>query len=149
MFAIASVAVPACYLPRLQIDNSIEVWLPHDGAEFKRYQSFLKKYGSDEFVIVAASVADAFAPETLEKQRALAASLRKIEEADKVWDLPGLADELWHGEAGWQSEAQKSPFLRNLILAPDARTVGVFVWLKSLHGPVARRIGMRSPASRL
>ena len=142
VLALASAAIPAFYLPQLQIDNSIDVWLPHGSAEYARYQSFLQKYGSDEFVIVAAAVSDALAPEAIAKQRALASSLRQIEEADKVWDLPGLADELWHGASGWQDEARASPFLRNLVLAPDGKTVGIFVWLKNLHGPAARRIAI-------
>ena len=142
ILSLASVVVPALYLPRLQIDNSIEVWLPHGSAEFKRYQSFLKKYGSDEFVIVAAKVADPFAQETIEKQRKLAERLRKIEEADKVWDMPGLSDELWRGAPGWQDEARKSPFLRNLVLGTNGKTIGIFVWLKNLHGPQARKIAI-------
>ncbi|HLX60400.1 MAG TPA: MMPL family transporter [Planctomycetota bacterium] len=142
LLALVSVVVPAFYLPRLRIDNSIEVWLPRDSADYKRYQSFLKKYGSDEFVIVAARVADPFAPKAIQAQRELAARLRAIEEADKVWDMPGLAAELFPGAANWQDEARKSPFLRRLVLGDDGKSVGIFVWLKDLRGSDARRVAV-------
>ncbi len=139
VLALLSVVIPACYLPGLYIDNSIEVWLPRGSESYRRYQNFLKQYGSDEFIVVAAAVEDPFASETLKLQRQLAASLSKVDGVDRVWDLPSLSDALWGGKAGWEQEARRSPFLRNMVLGPDGKTVGMFIWLKSLHGPSARR----------
>ena len=134
-----SAVIPAFWLPRVQIDNSIEVWLARDSEEFRRYQSFLKKYGSDEFVVVAADAADPFAPEALQYQRELSRRIRAVTGVDRVWDMPGLAAAFWAGKEGWQDEARKSAFLRNVVLGPDGKTIGMFVWFKDLHGPIARR----------
>jgi predicted RND superfamily exporter protein len=123
----------------LYIDNSIEVWLPRGSEAYRRYQSFLQQYGSDEFIVVAAAVEDPFAAETMKLQRELAARLSAVEGVDRVWDLPSLSDALWAGKPGWEQEARSNPILRNLVLGPDGKTVGMFIWLKSLHGPSARR----------
>ena len=137
--ALLSAAIPAMYLPKLQIDNSIEVWLPRKSEAYSRYREFQKQYGSDEFIVVAAETEDPFSPETLELQRKLAAALSGIEGVDKVWDLPSLARALWHGKPGWEDQARKTAFLRTLVLGRDDKTAGMFIWLKTLHGPVARR----------
>jgi len=139
ILAVLSAAIPACWLPRLQIDNSIEVWLARDSDEFKRYQAFLKKYGADEFVVIAVDVIDPFAPQTLQQQRELAKQISAVSGVDRVWDLPGLARAFWADKEGWQDEARKSAFLRNVVLGPDGKTAGMFVWFKELHGPIARR----------
>ncbi len=137
--ALLSVVIPALYLPRLRIDNSLEVWLPRASADYARYKAFLKKYGSDEFVILGAAVNDPFAPDTLDRQRKLAQKLRDVPGVDRVWDLPDLADALWAGKPGWEHDAQSSPFLKNMVLGPDGKTIGMFVFLRDASGPDARR----------
>lgn len=139
ILTLLSALIPAFWLPRLQIDNSIEVWLAHGSEDYQRYQSFLAKYGSDEFVVVAAAVEDPFATETLRLQRHLADQIRATPGVDRVWDLPSLGDAFWAGANGWQDEARKSSFMRNVVLGPDGKTIGFFIWFKDLHGPLARR----------
>ena len=41
------------YLPKIQIDNSIERWLPPSAEELAEYESFLNTFGSDALLIVA------------------------------------------------------------------------------------------------
>jgi len=41
------------YLPKIQIDNSIERWLPPYAKELAEYESFLNTFGSDALLIVA------------------------------------------------------------------------------------------------
>lgn len=138
VMAVLSALIPASFLPRLRIDNSIEVWLPKSSANYKLYQEFVAKYGSDEFMVIAAGVDDPFAPNALESQRTLGEKIRQIDGVDRVWDLPTLAQAIWAGGASWQDQARASPFLRSLVLGKDGKTVGLFVWFKNLKGAEAR-----------
>ena len=136
--ALLSALLPASFLPRLRIDNSIEVWLPKSSVNYKLYQEFVAKYGSDEFIVIAAGVDDPFAPRTLELQHTLADKIRSIVGVDRVWDLPTLAQAIWSGNEGWQEQARASAFLRSLVLGKDGKTIGLFVWFKNLKGAEAR-----------
>ena len=140
LIVLASVVVPLWFLPQLQIDNSIEVWLRRDSSEYQTYRQFLDRYGSEEFVVIGVEVAEPFAPEALRTQRALAEKLGKIEGVAEVLSLPGVARALWGDNAAdWPDRARGATFLNNLLLGPDGKTVGLFVWLDQLPGPDARR----------
>lgn len=137
--ALMSVVIPALWLPKAQIDNSIEVWLRQDSVEFAAYREFLKRFGSEEFVVVAADTSDPLSDQSLAVQRDLAAKLGAVEGVEKVLDLPGVSAALWTNAPNWQAQARQNTFLRNFLLSADGRTVGLFVWLKNLEGPRARR----------
>ena len=142
LVALISAILPACYLPKVQIDNSFEVWLPRNRTEFNRYQEFLKKYGSDEFVVVAMDLDDPFQDQALKYQEHLSLALEALPHVDRVWSLPALAHALYPAGSDWKEKARIHPFLKNLVLGPDGKTAGIFIWFKDMKGAVARRSTM-------
>lgn len=139
ILALLSAIYPASFLPRLQTDNAVEVWLPQKSEAYRVYEKFTQRYGSDEFIVIAAETSAPFSPETLELQTRLAQKLRAIAGVDRVWDLPSLCAALWQNTPGWQDKARASAFLRSMILGRDERTVGLFVFLKKMSGPGAQK----------
>lgn len=144
VLALLSAIYPASFLPRLQTDNSVEVWLPQRSEAYRRYEEFTKRYGSDEFIVIGIETNDPFSAENLEKQKSLATALRAIEGVDRVWDLVSLSAALWREKPGWQQQAKESSFLRNMILGRDGKTAGMFVFMKKLRGPGSQKACVES-----
>lgn len=134
-----SVVVPALYLPHARIDNSIEVWLQSSSTEYHAYRDFLRRFGNDEFVVIAAEMDDPLSDASLALQCELADRLRGIENVERVFDLPSMCRAIWSGKTGWRAEARDSGMLRNLLLGEDGKTAGVIAWLENTQGPTARR----------
>lgn len=135
---ILSALLPAAFLPRLSINNAIEVWLPQGSPERLRYDAFTKRYGSEEFVVIAMETADALSPASLAAQRQLSDALGRIGGVDDVLSLSqfeGLVSRAPHGSAALRDGG----FLRRLLVGEDGKTVGAVVWLRQLPGPSARR----------
>jgi predicted RND superfamily exporter protein len=143
LFVLASAVLPAAYLPRLRIDNSIEVWVRREGEELARYREFLRRFGSDEFIVVALELDEPFSENGLAVQRELAGKLRRVEGVDDVQDLAEIHDILWPGTADWERSARQSPLLKNLLVGSDGKTVGLLVQLEELSGPGSRRRTVR------
>ncbi len=135
----ASLVAPALLLPGLRIDNSVEVWLRRGHPALEQYGRFLARYGSEEYVMVALESDRPTSPESLKEQSALAAELTKVPGVDRVVDLQGTARALFGARNDWTAEARRHPLIRNLLLGPDERTVGILLWLRRLEGPGARR----------
>jgi uncharacterized protein len=142
--AIASAAIPASFLADLHIDNSIEVWVPQKSKSYDEYREFVGRYGSDEFIVLGLEMPDAFADGALQRQSELSQKLRAVNGVEDVWDIPGLSRALWGDAPGWKDQAAKSAFLRNFVVGNTSRVAGMFLWLKPLHGPDARRALMQS-----
>lgn len=143
LVVVMSAAIPARFLPDLRLDNSIETWVPQKSEAYRDYLKFVERYGSDEFIVVGLEIPDPFADVALQRQRELAAKLRAVSGVDGVWDLPALARELHGDAAGWKENAAKDAFLQHSVLGVDGHTAGMFIWLKPLQGPDARRVLMR------
>lgn len=139
LVCLASLAVPAAFLPRMGIDNSIEVWLPQGSESLHRYKAFLNRFGSEEFIVVAATLEDPLSDAALALQERVAADLSAVDGVARVLSIPEMRRSVWSDVADWQTQARQSPILRNYLLGSDGRTVGLFVWLKRLDQPQARR----------
>ncbi len=139
MLLAASAILPLYALTGLEIDNSMEVWLHRDGDEYAAYREFLGKYGSEEFVVVALDTEDPFSPESIQVQRDLAERLKCVSGVRDVLDLPTAAGAMWGKPTEWKRQAKNNDVFENLLLGPDGRTVGLFVFLKPLPGPASRR----------
>jgi predicted RND superfamily exporter protein len=139
VLTLLSAIYPASFLPRLLTDNSVEVWLPQKSPAYRRYQEFTKRYGSDEFIVIAAETDNPFSDESLAIQKRLAAKIRAIPGVDRVWDLASLSNALWPNAPDWKEKARHSAFLHNMILASDENTVGMFVFLQELRGPGSQK----------
>lgn len=139
VLVLASAILPALHVPGLRIDNSIEVWVRREGEALSRYREFLRRFGSDEFVVVALDMDEPFSEEGLAVQRDLASSLHRVRGVEDVQSLAELHDVIWAGNADWETEARRSPLVRDLLVGADGRTVGLLVQLGELVGPRARR----------
>ena len=82
----------ACFLPRMEIDNSVEVWLKPNSKAYQQYQKFLHLFGSEELVIIAAQVDDPFSDAALATQRRLGQQLRGVAGVRRVLDLPTMGE---------------------------------------------------------
>ncbi len=133
----------ACLLPRLTINNSIEVWLRQGSPEYQRYQAFTSRYGSEEFVVIALETPDALAPEAMALQKTLAGEIGKIEGVEDILSLAQFEELIRRGDDG-EYRINDGGFLRHLLLSEDHKTVGLVVWLGNLAGPSARRTTVES-----
>ena len=133
--ALVSVILPACWLRRIETYNSIESWLLRKSPEYRHYQDFLGTFGSEEYVVLAATMEDPFSAESLERQRRLAARLEVLDGVDGVLSLPRFAASVWPDRADWREDALETPFLRNLLLGADSKTIGVLAWFRQGQAP--------------
>jgi len=136
--ALVSLIIPGWWLRRIETYNDIETWLLRKSPEYRRYQDFLKTFGSEEYVVLAATMEDPFSAEGLERQKRLAARLEVLDGVDGVLGLPRFAASVWPDRADWREDALGTPFLRNLLLGPDGKTVGVLAWFRQGQAPLDR-----------
>ncbi len=129
----------ACLLPRLEIDNSIEVWLKPNSKAYQQYQHFLDLFGSEEFIIVAGQVDDPFSDAALAMQRRLSRQLRAVQGVRRVLDAASIGDALWPNAPDWQWTAKRLGVFDNLFVGRDGKTIGILVQLNKLQGARARR----------
>lgn len=137
--AIISVVVPLYFVAHIKTDNSIEVWLKSNSSEYRTYRSFLERYESEEFIVIAANMDNPFSDNAITLQQRLAEELRDIKGVARVIDLPGVCSAIWENKQLWQNQAKNSKFLSNLLLSKDGQTIGIFVWLERFENPGARR----------
>ena len=140
LICVLSTAVPLYHLKDARIDNSIEVWLGKETAEYTQYQEFLAKYGNEEFVAIAGSAEDPLSDDCLAIQRKLADQFHEIEQVGDVLNIADIADLLSHVRSNWKTILQQNEFFHNLLLGSDGRTFGLIVWLKRMNDPAIRRI---------
>lgn len=137
--AILSVALPAWWLQDLETYNDIESWLLRDTPEYAEYEAFLDTFGSEEYVIAVATMDDPFSAEAIERQDRLARKLEDLDGVDGVLSIPRFARSVWSEGADWRAEAAETPFLRDLLLGRDGKTVGVLAWFRPIETKFDRR----------
>jgi uncharacterized protein len=64
VFALLS-AFAAAFTARITVDTSLDAWFVEDAAALVRYQEFRKKFGEDEFIVLAVEADDVFTPSVL------------------------------------------------------------------------------------
>ncbi len=139
VLVMLSAAIPLYFVVRLQMDNSIEVWLDSSSAEYKTYRSFLEHYESEEFIVVAGDFTNPFSDEAIDLQQKLAEKLSGIDGVARVLDLPAVCSAMWPDKQLWQSHLRDTEFLNNLLLGENGRTIGIIVWLERFEEVGARR----------
>jgi len=144
LLIVASVFVPAFYLPQSQVDNSIEVWVNRDSKEFSAYREFLLRYGSEEFIVLALEMKDPLSVKGMSLQKDIAQKLRLVDGVVDVVDIPSVYAALWSGTDNWQAKARNHPLLKNLLVGEDKNICGILIQLKNLSGPRARRTVIES-----
>ncbi len=139
VLGILSFLIPAYYLPRARIDNSIEVWLGKSSPQAQKYQEFLRRYGTEEFVLVAAKMDAPLSTESMARQAELAGAMEKVEGVEQVLSLPGLQKALMLLAPSRAANLAHDPMARNLLISSDGKTVGVVAWVKPSAGPQDRQ----------
>lgn len=139
IIAIISVILPAYYLKNLKIDNSIEVWLRHDSKEYLTYQKFLKRYGNEEFIIVAAEEEDPYSLEYMEFQKKLSDKIRGINGVARVLDISDISRIMLQNPMVPENTIRKNDYLQDFIIGKDGKCIGTFIWLEGFDNPQERK----------
>ena len=126
ILGILSMALPILKLPELSIDNSIEVWLRQDSTEFKDYETFKKRHGSDEFILIAVSGTDILAEENLTVMDQVAEELEELKNVESVTSISHIPDFMM------------DEFI-NILISEDMSVGGILVNCDPLEGKSARR----------
>lgn len=140
-WALLAVSPLAAWLAsRLVVDNRLERWVGHDGADAQRYAEFRRTFGSDEFVLVAIS-GPLFEPAALDLAVRCLASLEAIPGVTRVQGLPAVYRDRFGGEdpEELRREMTSTPFYRDLLLSRDAQVAGLLVEVSPAGTPDARR----------
>jgi hypothetical protein len=124
---------------RLRFTQSPEVIALEDSDELAFYREFLSRWGSDELIVLAYEVPDAFAASELERLRALTEALGEVPHVRRVWSLdtafevdtgplgpyarPLVPDDLAEVGPELREAARSSPFVRDTFVSADGRTL--------------------------
>lgn len=87
---VAATAFLGYHATRMRTDNSIEIWLSDDDKDLAYYQSFLDKFGDEEFLVVAFSAIDMFSQNCIREINAIAEKMKKLEGVKSVASLAGV-----------------------------------------------------------
>ncbi len=79
-------------LPHLSIDPSMECFFEKKSEDYRRYQDYRAKFGSDQMISVAMSTEDIFTLAQLEHLEKVTRDLQKIEGVDRVVSLANVQD---------------------------------------------------------
>ena len=77
----------AVFLPKIKIDNSVDVFFNKKGRSYLDLQEWKKQFGSDELIIVALDLGDVFTQENLSQIDKISNELENVEYVDEVTSL--------------------------------------------------------------
>lgn len=122
------------FLPRLQVNNGLEVWLDRSGAGSVAYRELLQSFGSEELILVIYELpaADPEATDLLARLAHLRRRLETLSGVRRVQDLSGIRERFFattEGAAFWR-EVRASPLYRNLLVSEDGRLAATRVLLE-------------------
>jgi uncharacterized protein len=106
-------------LPRIKVDNGIDVWLDHGSPEYLLYQQFQNDYGSDEWLLVAFAVETSGAGQPYGAVKAVSKVLRQIDERIQVVSIADVDP--------WTRSR-----LGHLLLSRDRQVAGILLNLARL-----------------
>ncbi len=150
LIAVSALAVQG--LRSLEFDNSLEIWFLEGDPGIERYRDFVEQFGSDEVVLLAWEVTDAFSDETLGRLARLEQATSRVPHVLSVRSLASASiprDE--DGELATNAlfspppadprlramraeAALASPLLTSSLLAPDGKAVAVVIEVEHLEG---------------
>jgi len=148
--AVSALAVVS--LRSLEFDNSLEIWFLDGDPGIQRYRDFVEQFGSDEIVLMAWQVDDAFSDQTLGRLARMERAAARVPHVLAVHSLASAAiprdedDELATGalftplpadpalRARRARAALASPLLTSSLVAPDGHAVAVLVEVEHREG---------------
>ncbi|MBI4180010.1 MMPL family transporter [bacterium] len=84
-------------LPKLHINNTVDVWFSDETPSYTRYQAFTETFGSDEYLFVALDLGDAFTDTNFALLDRLHSAFEGLPGVVEVLGLPGTTD-VWTEE---------------------------------------------------
>ena len=90
--ALAVTAVLASQIGSLRTDNSVRAWFDANNSALARYDTFVELFGSDEYVVLAFDVPDAFNADSLATIDRLTRALQKLDHVEHVSSLTNVED---------------------------------------------------------
>jgi predicted RND superfamily exporter protein len=119
------------FAARLQVDNSIEVWLDRDAAAYQTYQEFLTQFGSEEFLLLIYALPSPLDDEFLFELTDLRLDLEEIDGVRLAIDPSSLRTKFFGGAGagGFESELRGSPFYRDFLLSADGQLTATWLAL--------------------
>ena len=75
------------YAREMRTDNSIEIWLSKNDKDLDYYKTFLRKFGDEEFLVVAFSAVTIFTKERIQEINSIAERLKKLDGIVSVYSL--------------------------------------------------------------
>jgi predicted RND superfamily exporter protein len=117
-------------LPRLRVDNSLEVWIPHGGEEYLEYEAFRSEFGSEEYILVAYPLEIPLPDDLLERLVDLRFELEAVEGVRRVYDLSGIYSRFYAltGKESFEADLA-SPFFRDFLVSEDLDLAATWVLL--------------------
>ncbi|MCF6148693.1 MAG: RND family transporter [Candidatus Kuenenia sp.] len=137
----------------MKTDNSIEIWLSKDDKDLEYYKEFLKKFGDEEFLVVAFSAVNLFNKEYLRQISTLAEKIKDLEGIVRVASLadvfknkitsPPFKEKMKkYGNRSvmniFKQEVRNDPVYQNTIISKNGRTTAIIATVKCA-GPEARK----------
>lgn len=138
---------------KMKTDNSIEIWLSKHDNDLNYYRAFLKKFGDEEFLVVAFSAANLFTKDRIRQINTLAEKLKRI---DGIVEVVSLADAFKHKIASphfqemiqsrqkrslmavFKRETTTDPVYQNIIISKNGKTTALIATVKCI-GPESRK----------
>lgn len=137
----------------MKTDNSIEIWLSEDDKDLAYYNEFLKKFGDEEFLVVAFSEVNLFSREYMQQISTLAGKIKNMEGIVTVASLadvfkskvtsPLFKEKLkTYGRRSvmnvFKQDVRTDPVYQNTIISKNGRTTAIVATVKCA-GPEARK----------
>lgn len=150
---IAVTAFFGFYAGTMNTDNSIEIWLSKNDQELDYYKSFLKKFGDEEFLVVAFSTVTVFTRENIREINTIAERLRSLNGVVRVTSLadvfkdkitsPAFKEKInsLHGRSllkVFKRDLISDPLYKNSIISGNGKTTAIIATVKCL-GPESRK----------
>ncbi len=128
--ALTLVAVP--FLFRLEVNNSIEVWIDREGEAFAAYQEFLDAFGSDEYILIIYRPPADFDLAFVERLTDLRLDLEEIPGVLRAECLSGIYARFFGllGIDAFRTELRDSPLYQDFLIATDGRTAALWLVLE-------------------
>lgn len=130
-------------LPRLRVDNGLEVWLDRDAPEHAAYRELLETFGSEELILVIHPLpelppraAPGVPDPVLERLAALRRRLEALPGVRRVEDLSAVHERFFAtaDDAAFWRDVQASPLYRNLLVSEDGELAATRVLLEPPEG---------------
>ena len=141
------------YAREMRTDNSIEIWLSKNDKDLEYYRTFLKKFGNEEFLVIAFSAANMFTKDRIREVNTIAEKLKKLDGIVSVTSLADVfKDKVTSPSFKENVKAQQcrsfmgifkrqlltDPVYQNNLISKNGKTTAIVATVKSL-GPESRK----------